>query len=29
MSRDTAMLVWLDSNRNVKGAPNENLRPAR
>ena len=24
MSRDTAMLVWLDSNRNVKGAPNEN-----
>ena len=25
MSRDTAMLVWLDSNRNVKGAPNENF----
>ena len=24
MSKDTAMLVWLDSNRNVKGAPNEN-----
>ncbi|MBN9119873.1 MAG: DUF1800 domain-containing protein [Planctomycetes bacterium] len=24
MSRDTAMLEWLDSNRNVKGAPNEN-----
>jgi hypothetical protein len=24
MTRDTAMLVWLDSNRNVKGAPNEN-----
>jgi hypothetical protein len=24
MSRDTAMLVWLDSNQNVKGAPNEN-----
>ncbi len=24
MSRDPAMLVWLDSNRNVKGAPNEN-----
>jgi uncharacterized protein (DUF1800 family) len=24
MSRDTAMLIWLDSNRNVKGAPNEN-----
>jgi hypothetical protein len=24
VSRDTAMLVWLDSNRNVKGAPNEN-----
>ena len=25
MSRDTAMLVWLDSNRNVNGAPNENF----
>ncbi|MBX9582495.1 MAG: DUF1800 domain-containing protein [Gemmataceae bacterium] len=25
VSRDTAMLVWLDSNRNVKGAPNENF----
>ncbi len=25
MSKDTAMLVWLDSNRNVKGAPNENF----
>ena len=24
MSKDTAMLMWLDSNRNVKGAPNEN-----
>jgi hypothetical protein len=24
MSKDTAMLVWLDSNQNVKGAPNEN-----
>jgi uncharacterized protein (DUF1800 family) len=24
MSRDAAMLVWLDSNRNVKGQPNEN-----
>jgi len=24
LSRDPAMLVWLDSNRNVKGAPNEN-----
>jgi hypothetical protein len=24
MSRDPAMLVWLDSNRNVKAAPNEN-----
>ncbi len=24
ISKDTAMLVWLDSNRNVKGAPNEN-----
>jgi hypothetical protein len=24
MSKDPAMLVWLDSNRNVKGAPNEN-----
>ncbi len=24
MSKDTAMLVWLDSNRNLKGAPNEN-----
>jgi hypothetical protein len=24
MSRDPAMLIWLDSNRNVKGAPNEN-----
>jgi hypothetical protein len=24
MSKDTAMLVWLDSNRHVKGAPNEN-----
>ena len=24
MSKDTAMLVWLDSNRNVKGAANEN-----
>ena len=25
VSKDTAMLVWLDSNRNVKGAPNENF----
>jgi uncharacterized protein (DUF1800 family) len=25
MSRDTAMLKWLDSNQNVKGAPNENF----
>ncbi len=24
MSRDPAMLVWLDSNSNVKGKPNEN-----
>jgi uncharacterized protein (DUF1800 family) len=24
MSRDPAMLVWLDSNENVKGKPNEN-----
>ena len=24
MSRDPAMLIWLDSNQNVKGAPNEN-----
>jgi hypothetical protein len=24
MSKDTAMLVWLDSNRNIAGAPNEN-----
>jgi uncharacterized protein (DUF1800 family) len=24
ISRDPAMLVWLDSNRNVKGKPNEN-----
>jgi hypothetical protein len=24
ISRDPAMLIWLDSNRNVKGAPNEN-----
>ena len=24
MSRDTAMLVWLDSNQNVAAAPNEN-----
>jgi hypothetical protein len=24
MSRDTAMLIWLDSNQNVAGAPNEN-----
>jgi hypothetical protein len=24
MSKDPAMLVWLDSNRNIKGAPNEN-----
>ena len=24
MSKDTAMLIWLDSNQNVKGAPNEN-----
>jgi uncharacterized protein (DUF1800 family) len=24
ISKDPAMLVWLDSNRNVKGAPNEN-----
>lgn len=24
MSRDTAMLIWLDSNQNIKGAPNEN-----
>jgi|GEM_PF-549322 len=25
MSLDTAMLKWLDSNQNVKGAPNENF----
>lgn len=25
VSKDTAMLVWLDSNRNVKGGPNENF----
>jgi hypothetical protein len=25
MSQDTAMLKWLDSNQNVKGAPNENF----
>jgi len=25
MSKDTAMLKWLDSNQNVKGAPNENF----
>ena len=24
MSKDTAMLVWLDSNQNIAGAPNEN-----
>ena len=24
VGRDPAMLVWLDSNRNVKGSPNEN-----
>jgi hypothetical protein len=24
VSRDPAMLIWLDSNQNVKGAPNEN-----
>jgi uncharacterized protein (DUF1800 family) len=24
MGKDAAMLVWLDSNSNVKGAPNEN-----
>jgi hypothetical protein len=24
VSRDPAMLIWLDSNRNVKGQPNEN-----
>ncbi len=24
MSRDPAMLIWLDSNQNVRGAPNEN-----
>jgi hypothetical protein len=24
MSKDTAMLIWLDSNDNVKGRPNEN-----
>ncbi len=24
MSKDPAMLIWLDSNSNVKGAPNEN-----
>jgi uncharacterized protein (DUF1800 family) len=24
VSKDPAMLTWLDSNRNVKGAPNEN-----
>lgn len=24
MSRDPAMLIWLDSNRNIKGQPNEN-----
>src|SRR5262249_116709 len=24
MSKDPAMLVWLDSNNNVKGKPNEN-----
>jgi uncharacterized protein (DUF1800 family) len=25
MSRDPAMLIWLDSNSNVKGQPNENF----
>src|SRR5207245_155413 len=25
ISRDPAMLVWLDSNNNVKGKPNENF----
>lgn len=25
ISRDPAMLVWLDSNRNIKGKPNENF----
>ncbi|MCE9530050.1 MAG: DUF1800 domain-containing protein [Planctomycetes bacterium] len=25
MSRDAAMLIWLDSNQNVKGHPNENF----
>ncbi|HTK77461.1 MAG TPA: DUF1800 domain-containing protein [Gemmataceae bacterium] len=25
LSRDPAMLIWLDSNRNVKGAANENF----
>src|SRR5438128_2392177 len=25
MSRDPAMLIWLDSNSNVKGKPNENF----
>jgi hypothetical protein len=25
VSRDPAMLIWLDSNRNVKGQPNENF----
>lgn len=25
MSKDTAMLIWLDSNRNLKNAPNENF----
>lgn len=25
MSRDTAMLKWLDSNQNIVGAPNENF----
>jgi uncharacterized protein (DUF1800 family) len=24
ISKDAAMLVWLDSNSNVKGKPNEN-----
>ena len=28
MSKDPAMLLWLDSNSNVKGAPNENYARA-
>src|SRR6202023_132557 len=28
ISKDPAMLVWLDSNRNVKGTPNENYARA-